>query len=191
MAEIVVTIGARHAPRSVEIFCVNASHFTRAPSVQRAWFRKSQYVKIPPPTQRQSPTLFGALHLRTQRCYWKWAARDTTRAFWSFCISSLSGFPEALFILIVEEASMHKSRAVARFLTQHDWVVLEHLAPYSPEYNPIERFWRWRKATVYGATAFDTIDDVISKVRQLIWHYHEGWLTSTIHFDFKDYQSNF
>jgi len=26
-------------------------------------------------------------------------------------------------------------------------------------------------------------------VRQLIWHYHEGWLTSTIHFDFKDYQS--
>jgi len=33
------------------------------------------------------------------------------------------------------------------------------------------------------------IDAVISKVRQLIWHYHEGWLTSTIHFDFTDYQS--
>lgn len=83
---------------------------------------------------------------------------------------------------------MHKSRAVKRFLTQHDWVELEHVALYAPEYNPIERFWQWRKAKGYGATAFDTIDDVISKVRQRIWHYHEGWLTSTIHFDFKDYQ---
>ena len=54
---------------------------------------------------------------------------------------------------------------------------------------PIERFWRWLKAKVYGATAFDTIDDVISKVRQRIWHDHKGWLTSTIHFDFTDYQS--
>ena len=83
----------------------------------------------------------------------------------------------------------HKSRAVKRFLTQHDWVVLEHLAPYSPEYNPIERFWQWLKAKVYGATAFATIDDVIHRVRQLVWHYHAGWLTSTIHFNFTDYQS--
>jgi hypothetical protein len=37
--------------------------------------------------------------------------------------------------------------------------------------------------------AFDTIDDVINRVRQLVWHYHEGWLTSTIHFNFTDYQS--
>jgi len=26
-------------------------------------------------------------------------------------------------------------------------------------------------------------------LRQLVWHYHEGWLTSTIHFNFTDYQS--
>jgi transposase len=41
---------------------------------------------------------------------------------------------------------MHKSRAVRRLLTQHDWVVLDHLAPYAPEYNPIERFWHWLNA---------------------------------------------
>ena len=47
-------------------------------------------------------------------------------------------------------------------------------------------FWRWLKAKVYGATAFDTIDDVISKVVSLL-AYHEGWRTSTIHLDFTDY----
>jgi len=151
--------------------------------------RKGQQVKVPTPTQRQSATLFGALHLRTQRFYWKRATRGTSTRFLEFLHQLHQRFPEALLILILDNATIHKSRAVKRFLTQHDWVALEHLAPYSPEYNPIERFWRWLKAKVYGATAFDTIDAVLSKVRQLIWHYHEGWLTSTIHFDFKDYQS--
>jgi transposase len=48
------------------------------------------------------------------------------------------------------EMSRHKSRAVKRCLTQHDWVVLEHLASYSPESNLIERFWQWLKAEVWG-----------------------------------------
>jgi len=83
---------------------------------------------------------------------------------------------------------MHKSRAVKRFLTQHDWVVLAHLAPSSPEYTPIERFWQWLKAKGYGAPACATIADVIHRDRQLGWPYHAGWLTSTIHFHFTDYQ---
>jgi hypothetical protein len=84
---------------------------------------------------------------------------------------------------------MPKSRAVKRLLTQHDWVRRAHLAPSAPAYNPIARFWQWRKAKVYGATAFDTSDDVINRVRQLVWHDHEGWLTSTLHGNFADYQS--
>ena len=70
------------------------------------------------------------------------------------------------------------------------YTTLEHLEPYSPEYNPIERFWKWLKATVYGATAFETIAEVIHKVRQIIWHYNEHWLKSTIHFEFEPYQES-
>jgi transposase len=189
VAEIVATIGTRQAHQPVEVFLVDESHFPNEPYVQRGWCRKGQHVKVPTPTQRQSTTLFGALHLRTQRFYWKRAARGTSARFLEFLHQLHQRFPAALLILILDNATMHKSRAVKRFLRQHDWVTLEPLAPYSPEYNPIERFWRWLKAQVYGATAFGTIDDVISKVRQLIWHSHEGWLRSTIHFDFKDYQS--
>jgi transposase len=96
--------------------------------------------------------------------------------------------PEALLLVIFDNAKMHQSRAVKHFLKQHAWVALQHLEPYSPESNPIERFWQWLKAKVYGATAFDTIEDVLRKIRQLLWHYNEGWLTSTIHFDFTLYQ---
>ena len=188
MAEIVASIGVRQAQRSVEVFFVDESHFTNEPYVQRGWCRKGQQVKVPTPAQRHSATLFGALHLRTQRFYWKRAPRGTSKLFLEFLHQLHQRFPEALLILILDNATIHKSRAIQRFLTQHDWVVLEHLAPYSPEYNPIERFWQWLKAKVYGATAFDTLEDVLRKSRQLIWHDHEGWLTSTIHFDCTLYQ---
>lgn len=189
MAEIVATIGVRQAQRPVEVFFVDASHCTNEPYVQRGWCRKGHQVKVPTPTRRQSATLFGALHLRTQRFYWKRATRGTSKLFLEFLHQLHQRFPETLLILILDNATIHRSLAVKRFLTQHDWVVLEHLAPYSPEYNPIERFWKWLKAKVYGATAFATIDDVITRVRQIVWHYHEGWMTSTIHFDFTDYQN--
>ena len=188
MAEIVAAIGVRQAHRPVEVFFVDESHFTNEPYVQRGWFRKGTQVKVPTPAKRQSATLFGALHLRTQRCYWKRAARGTSKTFLAFLHQLHQRFPEALLIVILDNAKIHKSRAVKRFLKQHTWVVLEHLEPYSPEYNPIERFWQWLKAKVYGATACDTIEDVFRKIRPLIWHYNEGWLTATIHFDFTLYR---
>ena len=189
MAEIVATIGVRQAQRPVEVFFVDASHFTNEPYVQRGWCRKGHQVKVPTPTRRQSATLFGALHLRTQRFYGKRATRGTSKLFLEFLHQLHQRFPETLLILILDNATLLRSLAVNRFLTQHDWVVLEHLAPYAPEYNPIERFWQWLKAKVSGATAFATIDDVITRVRQIVWHYHEGWMTSTIHIDFTDYQN--
>jgi transposase len=189
VAAIVASIGVRQAQRAVDVFFVDESHFTNEPYVQRGWCRKGQQVKGPTPTQRQSATLFGALHLCTQRFYGKRAVRGTSKRCLEFLHQLHQRFPEALLILRLDNATIHKSRAVKRFLTQHDWVVLEHLAPYSPEYTPIEQFWQWLKAKVYGATAFATIDDVLHRVRQRVWHYHEGWLTSTIHFNFTDYQS--
>ena len=131
---------------------------------------------------RRLTSSYPALLLETGRA-------GTSKTFLAFLYQLHQRFPEALLLVILDNATIHKSRAVKRFLKQHAWVTLEHLEPYSPEYNPIERFWQWLKAKVYGATAFDTIEDVLRKVRQLIWHYHEGWLASTIHFDFTDYQS--
>ena len=188
MAEIVATIRARQTERPVEVVWVDESHFTNEPYVQRGWFRKGAQAKVPTPAKRQSATLFGALHFRAQRFYWKRAARGTSKMLLAFLYQLHQRGPEALLIVLLDKAKIHQSRAVKRFLKQHTWVALEHLEPYSPEYNPIERFWQWLKAKVYGATAFNTIEDVIRKVRQLIWHYNEGWLTSTIHVDFTLYR---
>ena len=90
-------------------------------------------------------------------------------------------------MLIVDNGSIHHSKKVKRFVKANDWIELFFLPPYSPEYNPIERFWLWLKRKVYGAKSFNTIEALIDKVRKLIWHYHEGSVVSAIKFNYKPY----
>ena len=189
VAEIVATLEPLGHQRPLEVFFVDESPFTNEPYIQRGWLRKGEQVKVPGPAKRQSSTLFGALHLSTQKFYWKRAPQGTSKYFIAFLHQLHQRFPDTLLVLILDHATIHKSRAVTRFVNHHDWITLEHLAPYSSAYNPIERFWQWLKAKVYGAMAFDTMDEVIRQVRQMVWHYNERWLlASTIHFEFEPYQ---
>src|SRR5215470_13018728 len=178
---MVATIRARHTECPVEVLWIDESHFTNEPYVQRGWCRKGTQAKVPTPAKRQSATLFGALHLRPQRFYWQQAERGTSKTFLAFLHQLHQRCPAALLLVLLDNAQMHQSRAVKHFLKQHAWVERQHLEPYAPEYNPIERFGQWLKAKVDGATAFKTIEDVLRKIRQLIWHDNEGWLTATIH----------
>lgn len=187
MDEIVADIVATQGEHECAILFVDESHFTNEPYVQRGWQRIKEKKKVAQPKQRQSKTLFGALHLSSQRFYWKQAAKGTATTFIAFLHQLHQDFPEKLLMLILDNCSIHKSKKVTHFLAKTSWVQLKHLAPYSPEYNPIERFWQWLKKKVYGCKSFKTMDDVIGKIRKLIWHYNEGRLIATIQFNFSAY----
>jgi hypothetical protein len=126
VAEIVTAIKERQQHQSVEIFFVDEAHFPNEPYVQRGWFRKGAPAKGPTPAKRQRATRFGALHLRTQRVYWKRAERGLSKTLLEFLHQLHQRFPEALLLLILDNAQIHKSHAVKRFHKQHEGVVLEH-----------------------------------------------------------------
>lgn len=49
-------------------------------------------------------------------------------------------------MLICDNASFHKAKWFTEWRNaQHEWLQLEFLPAYSPDFNPIERFWRWMK----------------------------------------------
>jgi transposase len=73
------------------------------------------------------------------------------------------------------------------FVAKTAWLELEHLAPYSPAYNPIERFWRWLKSKIDGCKSYQRRDEVVATIRKLIWHDHEGRRVTTIRFNFDTY----
>ena len=131
--------------------------------------------------------MFGALNMRTSCIYWKQADKGNSQQFIMFLHQLHKVNPDKKMMLILDNGPIHKSKKVQRFLQKHSWVELFFLPPYSPEYNPIERFWHWLKQKIYGCKSFSKMEDLIQQVRKLIWHYHENKTVSKINFNFRAY----
>jgi hypothetical protein len=55
---------------------------------------------------------------------------------------------------------------------------LFYLPTYSPEYNPVELFWKWLKPKVYGFSAFGGIKELVDRFRKYVWHYNNDRLSA-------------
>lgn len=112
-----------------------------------------------------SKTIFGALSLRGQKFYWKQAQRGNSTQFSVFLHQLHKAYPEKTLVLILDNGSIHRSKKIKRFITKHQWIKLFFLPPYSPEYNPIERFWGWLKRKIYGCKSFACMDELVSNCK--------------------------
>lgn len=90
--------------------------------------------------------------------------------------------------LILDNGSIHKSKKVKAFLKKHEWIEIYYLPPYSPEFNPIERFWLWLKQKIYGCKSYKSAKGLVAQIRKLVWHFHYGDLPSKIQFEFQAYK---
>ena len=63
------------------------------------------------------------------------------------------------------------------------------LPTYSPEYNPVELFWKWIKPRIYGFSAVGGIEEVVSRFRKIVWHYNNNRIPNGIQFNLKAYSS--
>ena len=187
MDEIVSAIQLKQSDHHLTVLFVDESHFNNEPYVQRGWQRAKAKRKVHQPKTRQSKTIFGALDLQSQRMYWKQAPRGNAGTFIAFMHQLHQSFPGQLLVIILDNCSIHRSKKVKAFVAKMPWLELQPLAPYSPEYNPIERFWLWLKRKVYGCKSYKTMDEIMTKIRKLIWHYNEGRLVTTIRFNFAAY----
>jgi hypothetical protein len=146
--EITNSIASKRDEQDLAVLFVDESHFSNEPDVQRGWLRAKAKRQVHQPKRRQSKTIFGALDLQSQRVYWKQASKGNAGTCIAFLPQLHQNFPDRLLVLILDHCSIHQSKKVKAFVAKTAWLELEHLAPYSPEYNPIERFWRWLKSKI-------------------------------------------
>jgi len=95
--------------------------------------------------------------------------------------------PNQQIVIILDNATIHKSRKVKNYLKRHSNIHLFYLPPYSPEYNPVELFWKWIKPKVYGFSAVGGIEEVVSRFRKLVWHYNNDHIPNRIKFNLEAY----
>jgi len=88
----------------------------------------------------------------------------------------------------LDNATIHKSKKVKNYLKNHENIRLFYLPPYSPEYNPVELFWKWIKPKVYGFSAFGGLQELIRRFRIQTWHYNHKTLANPIKFTLNTYK---
>ena len=68
-------------------------------------------------------------------------------------------------VIVLDNASIHKTKAVTAFVNSQLRLSLQYLPPYAPEHNPIERVWAYIKRNVLGNFCARTLPDLKIRLR--------------------------
>ena len=72
-------------------------------------------------------------------------------------------------MLICDNASFHKAKWLTEWVsTQKEWLRLEFLPAYSPDFNPIERLWRWIKSEHLHNRCWKSLADLKTHLMQVM-----------------------
>ena len=113
------------------------------PPLRRCWMRQGQRKSIPAPGSPAYRHVFGALNWNTTQVSHLITSHKNSDTFVAFLEHLLlTCYPNDKLILVLDNASYHKSRtALAALDAFAHRLRLVWLPTYSPYFNPIERFW--------------------------------------------------
>lgn len=77
----------------------------------------------------------------------------------AFCRHLLRHIKGALVVLM-DNARIHKTKALRAFVEQQPRLTVAYLPPYAPELNPIERLWAYVKGSVLGNFCPKTVNEL-------------------------------
>jgi len=123
--------------------------------------------------------LYGAVEPTTGASFFLELPYLNSRAFQVWLNGFAATFPASLNVVVLDNGAGHKAKAV-RWPSN---VVPVFLPPYSPELNPIERFWRDLKDKL-AALAAQTLDALSDAVCSVIQHYAPTTLHSLTSFPY-------
>lgn len=75
-------------------------------------------------------------------------------------------------VILMDNAPWHGGEPIRQVLAEHPHLELKRLPSYSPQSNPIERFWKVLRRRATHNRLFDTLADLRSSVRSSI-HYFQ------------------
>ena len=78
-------------------------------------------------------------------------------------------------IMICDNAKFHKSQELKDwYARQQSWLCLEFLPAYSPDFNPIERLWKWFKGEFTHNRCWKTNGLLLRDLQKIIQGLNEG-----------------
>lgn len=124
---------------------------------------------IPAPGTPQRLHTFGAYNWRTSQVSYTLNHRKNSDSFIEFLETLTRDYPDETLILVMDNASYHRSKAVQAALSLfEDRVHVYWLPKYSPFLNMIERFWLHFKQLTVANRLHHSITDLAQTVHHVM-----------------------
>ena len=137
-------IGRRIAAASAEtaLLVEDETDIRLFPVLRRMGMRIGQQVKLVAPLKNQCRTIFGSIEIHTGEVFYRSYDRKRTSEMVSYLDDMLGHYAGRPVLLILDHASIHKSRALQAWLLEHRQIEMLFLPKYAAHRdNPIEKLW--------------------------------------------------
>jgi transposase len=144
------------------------------PTLTKVWTLKGTRPVVPAAGNNQRLCLYGAFNYKSGHVHYMSHPNKNSRRFAQFLSQLFLSNSERFMILVLDNASYHRTREILDILTEHeDHVFVVWLPKYSPELNLIEGLWGYLKKSAlnnyfYGdmSSLEATVDDAFRELQQ-------------------------
>ena len=144
------------------------------PTLTKVWTLKGTQPVVPAAGANQRLCIYGSFNYRTGRVHYMIHPRKNAERFAQFLSQLLSSNLERFLILVLDNASYHRTRKILDILSEHaEHTFVIWLPKYSPELNLIEGLWGYLKKSAlnnyfYGdmVSLESAVDDALKELQQ-------------------------
>ena len=137
------------------------------PILRATWHRRGEQPKVPTPGQNRKRPIFGTVNLRTGAWHYRLTDRKRSVEFIAALHEVLTAYPEERIYMLVDNGSIHTSKAVQQWLKTHERLQLVSLPSYAGhKYNPTEKIWWHLKDAISGNRGFKVLTELDAALRR-------------------------
>jgi transposase len=154
------------------------------PVLVACWMKRGSQKRIPTPGQQQWRHLFGAYNWATDEVVYQIAEKRNSETFIAFLdhlVQQYSG--ERPIVLVLDNGSIHHSfSSQAAFAVLEDRLIPMFLPRYCSQLNPIERFWKYLKASACANKLFPDMNALVDSVKNVLIQQNDNLASSRFMF---------
>jgi transposase len=137
------------------------------PVLRRMWQIIGEQTRLIAPIQNEKRTIFGGIDIETGAVFHRVFARKRTVEMISFLSDLLAHYGGQGVLVILDHASIHKSRALRQWLSEHPPVELIYLPRYGGHRdNPVEKLWWHLKGSASANRCCRSIGELLEVVER-------------------------
>jgi transposase len=170
-------------PRNHAAFYEDEVDIHLNPKIGLDWMVKGQQKEVVTPGKNVKRYLAGAWDVRSGMLAWVEGERKTSALFITLLHRLRKTNPQAAVIhVILDNYRIHDSKITQAALAGYgERIRLHFLPPYCPNENRIERYWEDLHANVTRNHTCQTMERLMVKVREYLWHRNREQLGLNYH----------